>query len=116
MTERGILSKVYMLELQERLLELGYENVELAYLSHDEKNATLCLYYGERKSPTTIGLFGAANLGVTLYVSETASTISKNWGERVDAAQLAREIIMRDPQPRQAMRERFQQFTGQRDA
>lgn len=112
MSTRGVLTKKYILALQEQLLNIGYDNVELSYLSTDEKNATLTVTYG--KTITTIGLFGIEGFGIEFWINGGVSSgqmtdtirptrtsqLSKNWGQPPSAEQLAKEIFSRDPAPR----------------
>lgn len=91
------LTKLYLLDLQGCMLDLGYENVELNYLAKDEKSATLFCYYRGTTRSLSVGLYED--------VSDTPSSavvlINGIWLDRLkglpDPKSLAKSLWEKDP-------------------
>lgn len=97
--------KRYMLNLQAQLLDLGYEDVVLKYLSANGKNATLHVTFKEGQRLTTVGLFRPDEQSlVDLYIN--ADRVAS-----VADSKLAQAIRDADTNAKPPMFD-FRKFTG----
>lgn len=94
-----MLTSSFLIELQQELLDLGYDTVELRYLSDDGLNAAIDLTFNG--VPRHIGLYAE---------SETCCVVAGVSHEFSTARELALKIFDRDPGVKQLPD--FRKFTG----